>query len=188
VKFCRLFKITAAMSSVFHSSIGHMHNFHQTLPADCRCLHVTVIGNGSGLSLYFRGQERNTSFVMPLFEGVQSVCTGSSRYSLSTWWTGGVSLHSFEWLPTAYPAGHYALRFVYRRPYDGDLPKLTTYCWSVVHSMLLDKSLPLAVRRADPTGAYRHCVLYVEYNVTYERQPTCTPASCAYYEWCRQQL
>jgi hypothetical protein len=86
------------------------------------------------------------------------------------------------------PAGHYSLRFVYRRPYDGDLPKLTTYCWSVVHSMLLDRNLPLAVRRTDPTGAYRHCVLYVEYNVTYERQPTCTPASCAYYEWCRQQL
>jgi hypothetical protein len=188
MKFCRLFKITAAMSSVFHSSIGPMHNFHQTLPADCRCLHVTVIGDGSGLSLYFRGLERNTSFVMPLFEGVQSVCTGSSRYSLSTWWTGGVSLHSFEWLPTAYPTGHYSLRFVYRRPYDGDLPKLSIYAWSVVRSMLLERNLPLALRRADPMGAYRHCVLYVEYNVTYERHPTCTPASCAYYEWCRQQL
>jgi hypothetical protein len=130
------------MSSVFHSSIGPMHNFHQTLPADCRCLHVTVIGSGSGLSLYFRGQERNTSFVMPLFEGIQSVCTGNSRYSLSTWWTGGVSLHSFEWLPTAYPAGHYALRFVYRRPYDGELPKLTTYCWSVVSQCCWTRTCP----------------------------------------------
>ena len=68
----------SAMSSVFHSTIGPMHNFHQTLPEDCRCLHVTVIGCGSGLSLYFRGQEKNTSFVLPLFEGLQSVCTSGS--------------------------------------------------------------------------------------------------------------
>jgi hypothetical protein len=57
-----------------------------------------------------------------------------------------------------------------------------------VHSMLLDKNLPLSTRRADPSGPHRHSVQYVEYSVTYERKPTCTPASCAYYEWCRQQL
>jgi hypothetical protein len=46
----------------------------------------------------------------------------------------------------------------------------------------------LSTRRADPSGPHRHSVQYVEYSVTYERKPTCTPASCAYYEWCRQQL
>jgi hypothetical protein len=187
----RLLKNLSEMSSqslVFHSTIGPLHNFHQRLPKDCSVLHVIVIGEGHGLSLYFKGQDQETHFVIPLFEGLQSVCTTTANYTLSTWWTGGVSLHSYEWLSTTYPAGHYCLRFVYRRPHDGILPKLSTYAWSVVRANRFEGLLPLSLQRRDPLGLARHCVTYTRIDCASHAYPTCTPKTCAYYHWYKQQL
>ena len=173
----------ASSTTVVSATLGPIHSFFYKLPSDCTVLHVFVIGRGHGLSLFFRDTERGSSFVMPLFEGLQSVCTGGKSFNLSTWWTGGCALHSYEWIPHRFPSGHFVLRFVYREVYNLSIPPLSDYCWTVVKGNLLTTALPLPMQRADPVGINRHGVFYTEDILLNTRIPTCNPRTCEYRAW-----
>ena len=165
---------------------GPMQAFFWTTPTDCTVLHVIVVGEGTSLSLYFRTREESSRFVMPLHEGVQSVCTQGKEYKLTAWFQTSTAVHSFSWLHHRYPQGHYVLRFIYRRGCDNELPPLATYAWTVLHANLLEQLVPTTIE--NPLGPPRHTIFYTEDRIFEDKVVTCNPRTCAYNKHVRSML
>ena len=163
---------------------GPLHNFHWTLPEDCKMLQVIVLGQGHNLSLCFTSEDENDKFLMPLHEGIQSVCTGGVKYRVSAWFTIGYNVHSYCWMEHRYPEGHLVLRFVYRKQGDDCLPPLSSYTWAVLRANMLTQHVPPALE--DPLGVHRHLIFYTEGRLFLPRKPTCNPRTCAYNAMLRQ--
>ena len=95
-------------------------------------------------------------------------------------------MHAYEWIPHSFPPGHYVLRFVYREAFDGEIPKLQDFAWSILKVNNLTDKLPRTLRLKDPVGSNRHGVFYREDSDVFKaKRPTCTPLTCVYNDWKR---
>ena len=173
----------AMLGVTFRSAGGPIHDFRAVLPTDCQILRVIMIGDNPNVTIYFELEVENESFRMPISEGEQSICTRGKPYRISTGWSGGRQLHSYEWLQHTYGEDTLTLRLVCRDPFSESIPPLYNYCWSVAKANQMTDQLPIAVQKKDPLGCHRHVVAQKENSVRLTRTPTCTPLTCAYNQW-----